>query len=184
MQARWTANRDRDRGEYARREEFVSVFESERVGLERLALLLTARPETAHRCVKLALRECVTSGAVSKGWILTWARRVVIRKAISLLMASRRQSFEGVGNDEAENSIVFSGEWPIGITDRAQSILDLPELDRLVFVMCVLEHYSIQDCALLLGRPPGEINVARRRAANRIGYLDEPVRSSQYFESV
>jgi hypothetical protein len=46
-----TAN---ESGEYARKEEFVSVFECERVGLQKLALLLTANSEVVTRCLNHA----------------------------------------------------------------------------------------------------------------------------------
>jgi hypothetical protein len=42
MKVRWFGETVSERCEYARKEEFASVFESERVGLQRLALLLTA----------------------------------------------------------------------------------------------------------------------------------------------
>jgi hypothetical protein len=38
-----------ERCEYARKEEFVGVFDCERVGLQRLAILLTANSEAAKR---------------------------------------------------------------------------------------------------------------------------------------
>src|ERR1700758_874031 len=83
---RWSDKRVSDRGEYASKEVFVSVFESKLVALRPLALLLTANPVAANRCLVLAYRDCLTNCSVSKNWALAWARRLVIRKAIDLVM--------------------------------------------------------------------------------------------------
>jgi hypothetical protein len=50
----------------------------------------------------------------------------------------------------------------------AHAILTLPDFDRLIFVICVLERYSILDCALLLRRSPKDVNDARVRAINHV----------------
>ena len=55
----------------------------------------------------------------------------------------------------------------------ALAILTLPDFDRLVFVFCVLERYSILDCALLLRRSPKDVNDARLRAINRVVSAEE-----------
>ena len=60
-------------------------------------------------------------------------------------------------------------------------MLDIPEFDRLVFVICVLERYSMLDCALLLGRSPRDINEARQRVGNQVGQIDEINNISQRF---
>ena len=53
------------------------------------------------------------------------------------------------------------------------AILGLPDFDRLAFVICVLERYSILDCALLLKRSPKEVNDARVRAINQVVSAEE-----------
>jgi hypothetical protein len=181
MKVRWFGKTVSERCEYARKEEFANVFESERVGLRRLALLLTANSEAAKRCLIRAFRECVASSSVSKEWVLGWTRRMVIRKAISLVMGPEGQSFANT-NDGADNgSIAFSPDDLLGAIAGSESILDLPEFDRFVFVICVLERYSVHDCALLLGRSPREINEARKRVGNQAGQIDEFSNSSQRF---
>jgi DNA-directed RNA polymerase specialized sigma24 family protein len=162
-----------DRGEYASNEEFASVFESERTGLQRLALLLTANSEAAKRCLIRAFQECIASSSVSKEWVLSWTRRMVIRNAISLVMSPRGQSFVNT-NDDADNGLIaFSPDDSLGAIATSESILDLPELERFVFIICVLERYSIHDCALLLGKSPREVNEVRHRVGNQIGQISE-----------
>jgi hypothetical protein len=154
-----------DRGEYASREEFVSVFECERAGLRRLALLLTASSVAAERCLSLARRECIASSLVFKGWVLGWTRRMVIRNAIRLIIGPGDQSSVSTNDNADDRSMAFSPEDSLGAIATSESILDLPKFERFVFVICVLERYSIHDCALLLGKPPRDINDARQRVA-------------------
>ena len=170
---RWFDKRESGRGTYASKEEFVSLFESERMALQGLALLLTANSEAAERCLVLALRECIANCSVSRDWVLAWARRVVIRNAINVVMEPGEQSFAGMNCNAEIGSVVFSEDDSLGQIANLQPILALPDLDRLVFVISILERHSIHDCALLLGRSPRDINEARQRAADQIKQIDE-----------
>ena len=105
MKVRWFGETASERCEYARKEEFASVFASERVTLQRLALLLTANSEAAKRCLTRAFRECVASSSVSKEWVLSWTRRMVIRKAISLVMGPEGESLVNT-NDHADSGFI------------------------------------------------------------------------------
>jgi DNA-directed RNA polymerase specialized sigma24 family protein len=181
MKVRWFGKTVSERCEYARKEEFVSLFRRERVSLQRLALLLTANPEAAKRCLIRAFRECIASSSVSKEWVLTWTRRMVIRNAISLVIGPGGQSFINPNDDEDNGSIAFFSDDSLGALAEYESNFDLPEFDRLVFVICVLERYSMHDCALLLGRSPRDINEARQRVGNQVGQIDEIRTISQRF---
>jgi DNA-directed RNA polymerase specialized sigma24 family protein len=178
---RWFDKRENDRGRYAGKEEFASLFESERMALQGLALLLTADSGAARRCLIRAFRECIASSSVSKDWVLSWTRRMIIRNAISLVKGLGGQSFVDM-NDDADNGLIaFSPDDSLGLSATSESILDLPEFDRFVFVICVLERYSTHDCALLLGKSPGEVNEVRYRVGNQVGQIDEGGKSSQRF---
>jgi DNA-directed RNA polymerase specialized sigma24 family protein len=163
MKARWFGKTVSQRSEYARKEDFVEVFECERVGLQRLALLLTADSQAANLCLASAVRECIAISSVSKEWVLSWARRVIIRNAISLVMGHGGQSFVNTNDDADKGLVAFSPDESLGTIAGSESILDLPELERFVFVICVLERYSIHDCASLLGKSPRDIIGARQR---------------------
>jgi len=69
----------------------------------------------------------------------------------------------------------------LGAIAASESILDLPEFERFVLVICVLEHYSIHDCALLLGKSPRDIKEARQRVGNQVGQIDGLSNISQRF---
>jgi DNA-directed RNA polymerase specialized sigma24 family protein len=152
------------------------------VGLQRLALLLTTNSEAAKVCLTRAFRECIASSSVSKEWVLNWARRVVIRNAISLVMCPEGQSFVNT-NDDADNGLIaFSPDDSLGAIAECEAILGLPEFERLVFVICVLERYSIHDCALLLGKSPREVNEVQHRVGKSTGQIDECGKSAQGFQ--
>jgi DNA-directed RNA polymerase specialized sigma24 family protein len=170
---RWfgkTVSRGRECGS---EEEFARVFESERVGLQRLALLLTANSEAAKQCLSRAFQECVAGGSVSKEWVLSWTRRMVVRTAISLVMGRGSRSFVDM-NSADSRLFAFTPDDSLGINSASEPILDLLECERFVFVICVLERYSIHDCALLLGKSPREVNELRHRVCNRVRQIDEP----------
>jgi hypothetical protein len=184
MKVRWFGKTASERCEYASKEEFVSAFECERVGLQRLALLLTGNKEAAKQCLILAFRECVASGSVSKGWVLSWIRRVVIRNAISLVMSPGSQSFVNTNCDADRWVTAFSPDDPLGAIGESESILDLSEFDRFVLVICVLERFSIHDCALLLDRSPRDIDEARQRVGKQVEQIDELSNRSQRFAMI
>jgi len=170
---RWFYKRENDRGKYASKEEFVSLFESERMVLQGLALLLTASSEAAERCLSLALQECIANSSVSKDWMLAWARRMIIRNAINVVMEPEEHLFTRLSGNAETGSIVFSEDGSLDQIANSHLILALPDFDRLVFVICILERHPIQDCALLLDRPPREINEARQRAIDQVKQIDD-----------
>lgn len=180
---RWFGDRPNEKSELASIETFASVFESERAGLQRLALLLTSNQGAAKRCLTRAFRECVAGNPIHKEWVLSWARRVVIRNAISLVMGSGDQSFINKDDDANNGSITFLPDDSSEAISEYKSILELPDDERFIFVICILERYSLQDCALLLGKPPTEINETRKRIGYQMGQTREPSDRSQDFVS-
>lgn len=152
---------------YARKAEFAHAFESDRSNLKLLALLLAGNTEAADLCLSRALQECTASGFVSSEWVVPWARRAVIRSAIECVRASRSEPVSEDARQALINSRLTESSAPVN------GILNLPQLDRFVFVICVLEHYPIQDCALLLGKPPRIIF----DVLQRIGKHSEPFRN-------
>jgi len=162
---RWPCNSVSKRGEYAGEDDFAYTFEREQARLQRLALLLTANAEAARSCVRLAFDECIASSSVFKEWALKWARRMIIRNAASLTLNPDKPL--GSRNGGSGTAIAHIPDYPL------ESILDLPALERLAYVICVLERYSTNDCALLLGRSPREIDRALDRVGSHRGEIEE-----------
>lgn len=59
-------------------------------------------------------------------------------------------------------------EYPGEGLSESEAILELPDFDRLAFVICVLERLSSLDCALLMKKSPKDVNDAIVRAKNGI----------------
>jgi DNA-directed RNA polymerase specialized sigma24 family protein len=153
----------------ATREDFHQLFAREMTNLLRLSLHLTADSEKAEKCLILAMRDCFERSVVSKKWAHLWARRMVVRNAIRLVLSTENDISCETGSDFYLQPSTFQ----IEALRKSSEILDLPDFDRLVFVICVLERYSILDCALLLRRSPKDVHDAITRATNRVVPVEE-----------
>jgi DNA-directed RNA polymerase specialized sigma24 family protein len=93
---------------------------------------------------------------------------MVIRNAIQLVL--------GIDNDLAGDGKsefhLQPSECRIEECRESLAVLELPDFDRLVFVMCVLERLSFLDCALLLRKSPKDVCEAMARAANRVAFAE------------
>jgi hypothetical protein len=149
---------------YATAEDFEQFFAKDTTRLFPLCLQLTADAEEAQSCLILSMRDCFCSNSVAKGCMDTWARRMVIKNAIRLVL--------GTPNDIlSESGFEFHlqpTEFALEALRESVAILTLPDLDRLAFVICVLERYSILDCALLLKKSPQEVYDAIVRATTQV----------------
>ena len=168
MNKRYRVNTN-EKGLYATPEDFEQLFAKQNTDLSRLSLQLTADAEKAECCFILAVRDCFFRSRVSKDRVHTWARRMVMRNAIRLVW--------GTSNDIlGESGFEFHlqpSDLPLEALRESLVILTLPDLDRLAFVICVLERYSILDCALLLRKAPQEVHDAIVRATNHVVSFEE-----------
>lgn len=148
--------------------DFQRLFAREMNDLFRLSLQLTADAEKAESCLIFAMRECISNTTVSKRWALTWARRTVVRNAIRLASGIEPVVPYDVDCEAEPGFHLQPSEIRIAALQDSPAILELPDFDRMVFVICVLERYSILDCALLLTRSPKDVNEARLRAITQV----------------
>jgi DNA-directed RNA polymerase specialized sigma24 family protein len=149
---------------YATPEDFEQLFAKQKIELLRLSLQLTVNAAKAEKCLILAMRDCLSRSTVSKDRVRTWARRMVIRNAIRLVWEMPNELADESG---FEFQLQPSG-LPLEALQDSVEILTLPNLDRMAFVICVLERYSILDCALLVGKSPQEVYEAMVRAKRRL----------------
>jgi DNA-directed RNA polymerase specialized sigma24 family protein len=71
--------------------------------------------------------------------------------------------------EEADSSSFNSGGKTLAVEEtEIASILELGPFERFVFVISVLEHYSDQDCAVLLGCARRDVVAARIRAFQQL----------------
>jgi hypothetical protein len=145
-------------------EDVRRFFTGEMAGVLRLALHLTADAQKAGTCLILAMRDCFEMGTVSKQWLPRWARRMVVRNAIRLVLGKETETHHETGfafYPRASDDLTY---W----LRESRAILQLSDFDRLAFVICVFERYSPLDCALLLGTKLNDVKAAIVRAKNQI----------------
>ena len=149
---------------YAAAEDFEQFFANQNTDLFRLSLQLTADAEKAERCLILAMRDCFFRSNVLKDRVGTWARRMVMRNAIRLVWGRSNDILVESGSEFHSQPSYCSLE----ALRESVAILTLPDLERLAFVICILERYSILDCALLLRKAPREVYEAIVRATSQV----------------
>ena len=154
--------RNQESAPYATRSDFCRIFEKEMNNLYLLSFLLTGDPTIADQCFVGGLHIAQEKNRVFKEWAESWARRAIIQNAIRMI---RPRKIAG-GTQSAQDPSTGNA-----LTRHAEiaGIVDLPALERFAFVMSVLERYSDQECALLLGCTRGEVAGARTRALERLG---------------
>jgi hypothetical protein len=157
------ANHEREENSYANVDDFCVVFHSNLDELHQLSLLLTADPEKAERCVVAGFENCVKSNNVFRDWARSWAKRAIVQNAIRAL----EPRFQSSSSRETVVRSSDNGTKSEGPTDLSH-VLALPDFERFVFVMSVLEDCSERDCALLLSCTVREIGEARVQALERI----------------
>ena len=155
---------------YATSADFCRIFNRDMNRLYTLSLLLTADQSLAEKCFVAGLDGARDGTPVFKEWAESWARRLIIQKAIQ---AMRPRPTRAAVSDRNENRAAEPAE--------LASILDLPEFERFVFVMSVLESYSEQECSLLLNCTRSDVVWARTQAIRRV-YLSKNQRQPRNLE--
>lgn len=161
----------RENDAYATREDFEQLFVEQRTELLRYSLQLTGDAQKAEGCLNRAMRDCASESGVIKERVQYWARRVIMRHAIRVTW--------GTANDILCNpSFEFHlqpSRYSTEALRESVAIFGLPVLERLTFVICVLERYSIIDCALLLRQTPQGVRQAILRAIELLPIEERPL---------
>ncbi len=151
-------------------EDFQQLFAREMTRLFCLAMHLTGDADRAETCLILAMRDCFRENSLAKHRVHAWARRMVIRNAMRLVLGIENEILCEAGLDFS----LQPRELPIDALRDSAAIRNLPDLDRVAFVICVVERYSILDCALLLRKAPQEVHDAIVRATSQVVPTEEP----------
>ena len=141
---------------YATQDEFCRTFAEEENSLYLLALLLTADASKAEQCFVAGLEDSIEGNRVFKEWVRSWSRRMIIRNAIQLISP--------VPGQNGAPHVSDSGAVTLDLGSELTAVLQLAPLERFVFVMSVLEGYSIQDCSILLNCTRQYIEIAQAGA--------------------
>ncbi len=155
---------------YATSTEFCRVFKENMDNMHFLSFLLTADPAKAEECFVSGLDDCGRGSYVFRNWARSWARRTIIQNAVRMLAPRANRSAVIAVPSETRNC-------KFGRTPEADatiaSILGLEDFERFVFVMSVLERYSDQDCAVLLGCSRQDVREARMQAFLHVAESDK-----------
>jgi len=154
--------------QYATTADFCRIFAEDMENLYFLALVLTADPDRAEQCFVSGLDDCATGNQVFGEWARSWARRVVIKNAIRMI-APRSEADRFVNGSAAKQINPFTVERAQSVRAEISAVLGLADFERFAFVMSVLEGYSDQDCALLLGCTRETLMGARLSALQQLG---------------
>jgi DNA-directed RNA polymerase specialized sigma24 family protein len=133
--------------------DFCDAFVKDMKPLYLLAFLLTANHQDAERCFATAL-QAASEATVFSDWVLPWIRRTLIKVAIRRVL--RRPSDNRDSWWDSDDGTSFN------------AVAQLGSLERLVFVMAVLEGYSIKECSLLLEGSEQAIVTARSHALKNL----------------
>jgi DNA-directed RNA polymerase specialized sigma24 family protein len=146
---------------FATREDFIKVFHEDMNGFYQLSFLLTGDHEKAEKCVVAGIEDCVKENRVFREWACSWAKRIIVEKAIRELKprpSLPSSSPSATVFSHSEQSSGSGGHFDL------ETVLKLGDFERFVFVMSVLQNYSHHECALLLGCSVLEIRQARLHA--------------------
>ena len=166
---------------YASNGDFQRIFHEDMNGLYLLSSLLTADHEKAEQCFVSGLEDAVNGNRVFKEWASSWARRVIIKNAVKVINPRPvERSAHSSRVSVNSNGKTLPAQQEVEIT----AVLGLEPFERFVYVMTVLEGYSVQDCSLLLGCARRDGLAARSRALQQIGsviesHLQRPLTANQ-----
>ena len=118
-----------------------------------IALVLTGDEKKANRIVASGIHEIADSGTVFGEWMCAWEIDVVIKACVALRTDELRKE-KGSGEywraKATEGSTIELQQTPLSTERLRRALLPLPLFPRFVFVLRVLEGYSLSYIASIL----------------------------------
>jgi hypothetical protein len=148
---------------YATQDEFCRIFAEDDNALYLLSLLLTADASKAERCFVAGLEDSVQGNRVFKEWVRSWSTRMIIKNAIQMISPASGQM-----NPNPAPLVSDSDAVALDLGRELTVVLQLAPLERFVFVMSVLEGYSIQECSVLLNCSKQDVAITQTRALQHV----------------
>jgi hypothetical protein len=147
--------------EYATCRDFQQIFSEDMAGLHRLAFLLTADQAKAEQCFVAGLDESINGNPVFRQWARAWSKRAIIQNAIKTIAPAPPLRME------REEMAVFTSSNESGPENTAADVVQWAPFERFVFVMAVLEGYSLRECAAFLACSVQDVIAAKSLALQR-----------------
>src|SRR4029077_13111327 len=148
--------------EYATCKDFRQIFTEDMAGLHLLAYLLTADSVKAEQCFVAGLEDSIHGNLVFKQWARAWSKRAIIQNAIKTMSPApgERRGVQEIApcqqnGNAADNPLVsVVAQWTA--------------FERFVFVMSVLEGYSLRECSTLLSCSDHDVISAKSQLLQRL----------------
>lgn len=160
----WRRNRRSARQqttEYANQADFKKIFSEDMAGLHLLAYLLTADYKLAEEVFVAGLEDTINGNPVFRQWARSWSQRAIIKRAIKVVLPSPNVARTGVDG-------VRSKTGNRQLDALIEGVAGLATFHRFVFVLSVLEGYSIAECATLLACTIPDVITARSEALQQL----------------
>ena len=151
--------------DYATRDEFCRIFAEDENALYLLSLLLTANASKAEQCFVAGLEDSIHGNRVFADWAREWTRRMILKNTIQMISPAP-------GQVNGAPHVSDSDAVGLDLGSSLKAVLQLAPLERFVFVMSVLEGYSLQECSILLSCTKDDAASARARALQNIVLLE------------
>jgi DNA-directed RNA polymerase specialized sigma24 family protein len=156
--------------QYATREDFLKIFDEDLNRLYQLSFLLTGDHQKGERCFVAGIEDYANENRVFREWARAWTKRVIVENAIRELKPRRNHS-----NSSSLPSVFSHNQQSSSPTRHfdADAVLGLADFERFVFVLCVLERYRENECALLLGCSCSQVREACTRAIEALASIGQ-----------
>jgi DNA-directed RNA polymerase specialized sigma24 family protein len=161
------------KSEYATTADFERIFQAEMTSLYLLAFVLAADASKAEECFVSGIADSTKAGSVFREWANDWARRTIVQNAIRLLAPQAEPAADPWETTPLPPRVSLPPE--VAADENLAHLIQLPDFERFAFVMTVLEHYSDQDSALLLGCQRRQVSRARQSAIERLAHSKIPL---------
>jgi hypothetical protein len=160
--------------EYATCKDFRQIFSEDMAGLHLLAYLLTADMAKAEQCFVAGLEDSIHGNLVFKQWARAWSKRGIIQNAIKMVKPT-------VGRPATIQEITLPQQSAVGADNPLVSvIIQWTPFERFVFVMSVLEGYSVRECSTLLICRDQDVIMAKSEVLHRLD--KEPERAESVLQ--
>lgn len=153
--------------EYATQNDFQKIFSEDMPGLHLLAFLLTADAKMAEQVFVAGLEDSIHGNPVFRQWARSWSQRAIIKRAIRTVAPSASEP-------QASALPVHPQTGKPELDILVQAVGKLGTFERFVFVLSVLEGYSVSECATLLACTLRDVVSARAAALKEMAAAQLP----------
>ena len=155
--------------EHASIDDFRRVYSDHVGSLYQLAFLLTGNRDDAEQCFVAALHETVYEKSVPKASVRFRAKRAIVEQAIRVLKPRPEKKTKGRlplrTPSDTDYLQTLSGRRAV-----IHRVLSLCVFERFVFVLCLLERHSVEQCARLLNCCIEDVISGRMRALVQVAF--------------